>query len=77
MNSVQPFRQQYSSSLTTEVKEVINCKQKDEKETITDLLFLVTQEIIDNEMERILQIKIQLWDSWQAVHDRNTNKEQV
>lgn len=43
MNSIQPFRQQYSSSLTTEVKEVINCKQKDEKETITDLLFLVTQ----------------------------------
>mgnify|MGYP001855858402 FL=1 len=63
MNSIQPFRQQYFSSLTTEVKVVINCMQKDEKETITDLLFLVTQEIIDNEMERILQIKIQLWDS--------------
>lgn len=38
MNSIQPFGQQNFSSLITKVKEVINCVQKDEKETITDLL---------------------------------------
>lgn len=50
MNSIQPFRQQYFSRLITKVKEVINCVQKDEKETITDLLLLLTQEIMDNEI---------------------------